>query len=68
MTQKNSAGQSADESGPGARGYLAAYGPAIGMVVLICYLILLGIGVFAEVFKIQSILDWWIWTPPGKFK
>ncbi|HBH62335.1 MAG TPA: hypothetical protein DDX85_11490 [Nitrospiraceae bacterium] len=50
------------------RGFLASYGPAIGLAVMIGYVILLGIGVFAEVFKVQWILDWWIWSPPGKFK
>ena len=68
MKEKNPAEEGADESRSGLRGYLATYGPIIGMVVLIGYLVLLGIGVFAEVFKVQSILDWWIWTPPGKFK
>ncbi len=41
------------------------YGPAIFLTVMIGYLLLLATGVIAEVFKIQSILDWWIWTPPG---
>ena len=48
--------------------FFTQHGPLLGMVVLIGYLILLGIGVFAEVFDIQWILDWWIWSPPGKFK
>ncbi len=33
---------------------------------LAAYLVLLIIGVIAEIFDIQSILDWWIWRPPGK--
>ncbi len=52
----------------GLRGFFRKHGPTIGLVVLVGYVILLGIGVIAEVFKIQWILDWWIWSPPGKFK
>jgi hypothetical protein len=37
----------------------------IFLAILFIYVILLGIGVFAEVFKVQSILDWWIWRAPG---
>lgn len=33
---------------------------------LAIYMLLLIIGVVAEVFKIQSILDWWIWRPVGR--
>lgn len=47
-------------------GFWGKYGSTILLVVLFGYLILLAIGVVAEVFKIQSILDWWIWKPPGK--
>jgi hypothetical protein len=39
--------------------------PDIFLAILFIYIILLGIGVFAEVFKVQSILDWWIWRAPG---
>lgn len=52
----------------GIRGFFMKHGSTIGLVVLIGYVLLLGIGVIAEVFKIQWILDWWIWSPPGKFK
>jgi hypothetical protein len=48
--------------------FITKNGSAIGMAVLICYIILLAIGVVAEIFDIQWILDWWIWSPPGKFK
>jgi hypothetical protein len=44
-------------------GFFNKYGANIVLAVLIIYVILLGIGTFAEVFKIQSILDWWIWRP-----
>lgn len=40
-------------------------GPEIFLAVLLIYVVLLGIGVFAEVFKIRSILGWWIWRAPG---
>ena len=52
----------------GIRGFFRRHGSTIGLAVLIGYVILLGIGVIAEVFRIQWILDWWIWSPPGKFK
>jgi hypothetical protein len=52
----------------GIRGFFRKHGSTIGLVVLVGYVILLGIGVIAEVLKIQWILDWWIWSPPGKFK
>ncbi|MBF0274814.1 MAG: hypothetical protein HQK84_06245 [Nitrospinae bacterium] len=35
--------------------------------VLVIYITLLGIGTIAELFDIESILDWWIWRPPGKY-
>ena len=47
-------------------GFFDKYGPYLIMGGLILYVILLAIGTFAEVFKIQSILDWWIWSPPGR--
>ncbi len=52
----------------GIRGFFRKHGSTIGLLVLIAYVILLGIGIIAEVFRIQWILDWWIWSPPGKFK
>ncbi len=50
------------------KAFFTKYGSALGMAALIGYIIILGIGVCAEVFKVQWILDWWIWSPPGKFK
>jgi hypothetical protein len=44
-------------------GFFEKYGATILLAVFVMYVILLGIGTFAEVFKIQSILDWWIWRP-----
>lgn len=50
----------------GIKGFFKKHGPEIGLAVLIIYVILLGIGTIAEVFEIQSILDWWIFRPPGR--
>jgi hypothetical protein len=49
-----------------AKGFFAKNGPTIFLIGLGLYLILLSIGVIAEIFDIQPILDWWIWSPPGK--
>jgi hypothetical protein len=49
----------------GIVGFFRRRGPEIFLAILLLYVILLGIGVFAEVFKVQSILDWWIWRAPG---
>jgi hypothetical protein len=57
-----------EDPGLAGQGFLKKQGPTIGLVALFLYVVLLGIGVIAEVFKIQWILDWWIWSPPGKFK
>ena len=58
------------ETGPQAlnrnNGFFDKYGTYLIMGGLIVYVILLGIGTFAELFKIQSILDWWIWSPPKR--
>jgi hypothetical protein len=48
------------------KSFFDKYGANIIVVGLVLYLILLAIGTFAEIFKIQSILDWWIWSPIGK--
>lgn len=50
----------------GIKGFFKKHGPEIGLAVLIIYVILLGIGTIAEVFEIQSILDWWIFRSPGR--
>ena len=42
------------------------YGQKAMLGGLAAYLLLLLVGVIAEIFDIQSILDWWIWRPPGK--
>ena len=45
-------------------GFFSHYGPFLVLGVFILYVILLAIGTVAEVFKIQPILDWWIWRAP----
>ena len=49
-----------------SHGFFDKYGAFLVMGGLVIYVILLAIGTFAEIFKIQSILDWWIWSPMGK--
>ncbi len=51
---------------PESSGFFSKYGANLVLAGLVIYVVLLAIGVFAEVFKIQSILDWWIWRPVGK--
>ena len=51
-----------DDSG----GLWDRYGQKVIMGVLAAYLLLLLVGVMAELFDIESVLDWWIWRPPGK--
>jgi hypothetical protein len=48
------------------KGFFDKYGAYLLIGCLIIYVILLAIGTIAEIFKIQSILDWWIWSPPGR--
>lgn len=50
----------------GIKGFFGRHLPEIGLGVLSMYVILLGIGVAAEIFKIQWILDWWIFRCPGQ--
>jgi hypothetical protein len=68
--KKDKAEDSISETKPHALSYNnsfpAKYGPYLIMGGLIIYVILLTIGTIAEIFNIQSILDWWIWSPPGK--
>ncbi|HEB01664.1 MAG TPA: hypothetical protein ENI12_00340 [Nitrospirae bacterium] len=50
----------------GSGGFWDRYGQKVIMGVLAAYLLLLLVGVIAELFDIESVLDWWIWRPPGK--
>jgi hypothetical protein len=45
-------------------GFFSKYGPYLVLGGFILYVILLAIGTVAEVFKIQPVLDWWIWRVP----
>jgi hypothetical protein len=54
------------QDGPKAGGFWGKYRDYIILGALYLWLALLTIGVIAEIFDIQSILDWWIWKPPGK--
>jgi hypothetical protein len=53
-------------AGEGENTFWKRHGANIGLVVLILYVILLGIGTAAEIFEIDSILNWWIFRPPGR--
>lgn len=55
-----------EQGSSGIKEFFKKHGPEIGLTVLIIYVILLGIGTIAEVFEIQSILDWWIFRSPGR--
>jgi len=48
------------------KSFFDKYGTTVIIGGLLIYVTLLAIGTFAEIFKIQSILDWWIWNPMGK--
>ncbi len=60
--------QMQDDTSPpkGSGGLWDRYGGKVMLGLLGVYLTLLFIGVIAELFNIQSVLDWWIWRPPGK--
>ena len=64
--KENIAAEPTQETLTGENGLFDKYGAYLIMGGLIIYVILLAIGTFAEIFKIQSILDWWIWSPQGR--
>ena len=55
-----------DQEKGGAHTFWGRHGANIGLAVLVLYVILLAIGTVAEIFNIESILDWWIFRPPGR--
>lgn len=59
--------EAASESVAGKDGFWGKYGQYIFLGGFIAYFLLLLTGVIAEIFDIESILDWWIWRPPGKY-
>lgn len=66
MSEAEEAREEAPQAGGNEKGFFSKHGPAIFLAAFVIYLILLVIGVVAEIFDIQPILDWWIWRPPGK--
>ncbi len=68
MTEESRDDQMKDDTSPleGSGGLWASYGGKVMLGLLGAYLALLLIGVIAEVFNLQGILDWWLWRPPGK--
>ncbi len=54
------------DEAPPSGGLWDRYGQRVMLGGLAAYLLLLLVGVIAEIFDLQSILDWWIWRPPGK--
>jgi hypothetical protein len=57
--------EQAIESAEGAGALWARHGQRIILGGILIYLALLLIGVVAELFNIESVLNWWIWSPPG---
>ena len=51
---------------PKVETFWTRHGGNIGLAVLIIYVILLAIGTVAEIFEIDSILNWWLFRPPGR--
>jgi hypothetical protein len=56
---------SVEKEPTGIKEFFRRHWPDIFLAILVIYVIFLGIGVFAEIFKVQSILNWWIWRAPG---
>jgi hypothetical protein len=55
-----------DQSGhPEEQGFFKKHWDVIFICALFLYLALLITGLIAEIFDIESILHWWIWSPPG---
>lgn len=65
MTSEDIESKSNNEEGK-ADTFWGRNGANIGLAVLVLYVILLMIGTVAEIFNIDSILDWWIFRPPGR--
>jgi hypothetical protein len=49
-----------------SNGFIDKYGSSLFISFIVIYIVLLVTGVIAELFDIQPILDWWIWSPPGR--
>jgi hypothetical protein len=46
--------------------FINKYGSSLFIAPIVIYIVLLVTGLMAELFDIQPILDWWIWSPPGR--
>jgi hypothetical protein len=57
--------ETASEEGE-KKGFFGKHGDKIFLAALLVWFVLLVIGVIAEIFDIESVLDWWIWKPVGK--
>lgn len=49
----------------GIKGFFSKHGAKLFLAGFALYFLLLLTGTIAEIFKIESILNWWIWRPPG---
>lgn len=51
----------------GFREFFHQYKAAIGLGVLILYIVLLGLGTIGEIWEVEWILDLPLFRPPGKY-
>jgi hypothetical protein len=49
------------------RQYFHKYKAGIGLLVLILYVLLLGLGTIGEIWEVEWILDLPLFRPPGKY-
>jgi hypothetical protein len=60
MEEENATFGSQEAKPEGGDSFWSRYGPNVLLGVLILYVILLGIGTYAELTHNESILNWWI--------
>ena len=65
MTSEEISKKDSDEA-PKEETFWTRHGGNIGLAILTIYVILLAIGTAAEIFEIDSILNWWLFRPPGR--
>ena len=51
----------------GFRQFFQQYKTAIGLTVLILYILVLGLGTIGEIWEVEWILDLPLFRPPGKY-
>ena len=68
-TPQKSASNSTGNSSPLAkiRDFVHKYKGEIGMVILVLYVFLLGLGTVGEIWDVEWILDLPLFRPPGKY-